>query len=1024
MQTEIINPSEEQKPIFKLKIHSSTQEVVGRKINSYKKISMKKASLKQPINLIKDSKPKRKTEVRKRPLTDREAPKAKRTRSAGKFKNNLNTLTPGKEDKAVMVIPPKSARTKTQKRRQPSQVKPQESSPKPKKSTGKIKHIISETLQKNQIEKKEKLKKDQEKKLLEETKKAELKSTNDLIRKRNAKKAQKDEKLHSAAWGVDQRQFKQEGYFQRNLKTQEIREKRRAEREKRRAEGKAAIGLEHIKLSKKSPSKTKTHQAPRIKSYDPEIKKFMEQKKQTQRLNSYKAKQELLKKEQEREIALQKLEIKQKTAIRKSIKKKKKKKTKSLKGLKSPGRDSYLKEKFLELKERSQATFQSYFEIAHKNKAASKIQNWYRKIKAKEYRQNYRMYTESDYSPINSFKEPIKTTNSEEESEASFNFQDSDEEFRTSEIVEKFRQNLQSQYDEIHQKFLANQRVMTEQLEEVGSTPDYPKSFQSHESFEEEKYNLPRQLDQKVPPLELEKLNFKEKRPLELNIERIEQPFVHAKESSRGKFEFNTETNESEESEIFTQEIESPKVGAIEQPRSSDRYESERDYDWLKDSNSSEDRIRQVPFRFDKLEFKILEVPRIALESAVEENLFGTTLTKEILENEDLDELDYKEAVKDIENSFEKSRESPLEESREEKTEDFSCKFEEDSLEQRAKANKHRRKSEILSFENSQEKDESDTPEELKDAEEVPPTYFVPDLTEQIQAILVQEPIKQEELPPRLTSPPLDLSSPESGPAESSPNHFSPLPDAIENWIQKEIDTAISLANQQPVPNVDSSIDFIDDYMEMMLNILLENEEEILYYINSPIEHEPLERLQVLQSSEIGGLPKSPILELIIPSQVCNYLFYELESQEDETRKAYLQMLFDCFNEALNYIRPYGTKGEPEIWSLRSREVCGESDLVEVFKKARECLKKWVEIKGGYIPGEEEFLDNGELDQERLQNIREERMSVFLCGDVKEEEKNWLNYEEEEMQTKLDIADMVLEHLVCETIDLLQILSN
>jgi hypothetical protein len=42
---------------------------------------------------------------------------------------------------------------------------------------------------------------------------------------------------------------------------------------------------------------------------------------------------------------------------------------------------------------------------------------------------------------------------------------------------------------------------------------------------------------------------------------------------------------------------------------------------------------------------------------------------------------------------------------------------------------------------------------------------------------------------------------------------------------------------------------------------------------------------------------------------------------------------------------------------------------------------------------------------------------------VKEEEK-WLDYEMEEAQVKIDLSDIVLEHLVGEAVELLQKLSK
>jgi hypothetical protein len=40
----------------------------------------------------------------------------------------------------------------------------------------------------------------------------------------------------------------------------------------------------------------------------------------------------------------------------------------------------------------------------------------------------------------------------------------------------------------------------------------------------------------------------------------------------------------------------------------------------------------------------------------------------------------------------------------------------------------------------------------------------------------------------------------------------------------------------------------------------------------------------------------------------------------------------------------------------------------------------------------------------------------MLAGEVAEQEHQWLNYEFEESQVKIDLSDMILEHLVEELV--------
>ena len=64
------------------------------------------------------------------------------------------------------------------------------------------------------------------------------------------------------------------------------------------------------------------------------------------------------------------------------------------------------------------------------------------------------------------------------------------------------------------------------------------------------------------------------------------------------------------------------------------------------------------------------------------------------------------------------------------------------------------------------------------------------------------------------------------------------------------------------------------------------------------------------------------------------------ESLEIPSRQIYLQLLFDCVNEALNFIRPFGVTGIPDPWSTKPRILFGEAELDSVFQKISNYLLK------------------------------------------------------------------------------------
>lgn len=78
----------------------------------------------------------------------------------------------------------------------------------------------------------------------------------------------------------------------------------------------------------------------------------------------------------------------------------------------------------------------------------------------------------------------------------------------------------------------------------------------------------------------------------------------------------------------------------------------------------------------------------------------------------------------------------------------------------------------------------------------------------------------------------------------------------------------------------------------------------------------------------------------------------------------------------------------------------------------------WASFETGTLPSIE-FMINDKFDEEYFTEIREKRLINLLAQEVVDCEDLWINYEMEESEVKLDIADMVMEHLVTETAELL-----
>ena len=89
--------------------------------------------------------------------------------------------------------------------------------------------------------------------------------------------------------------------------------------------------------------------------------------------------------------------------------------------------------------------------------------------------------------------------------------------------------------------------------------------------------------------------------------------------------------------------------------------------------------------------------------------------------------------------------------------------------------------------------------------------------------------------------------------------------------------------------------------------------------------------------------------------------------------------------------------------------------MVEV---AKHDLFRMAITQAGTLP-RREFIFGGHFDEELFTELREKKLAQLLCREIVDSENQWLKWDFEETQTKIDLSDMVLEHLVSETIQVL-----
>lgn len=98
--------------------------------------------------------------------------------------------------------------------------------------------------------------------------------------------------------------------------------------------------------------------------------------------------------------------------------------------------------------------------------------------------------------------------------------------------------------------------------------------------------------------------------------------------------------------------------------------------------------------------------------------------------------------------------------------------------------------------------------------------------------------------------------------------------------------------------------------------------------------------------------------------------------------------VFDAFNEALDYYRPYGLMGIPFSWKsskiYRPREIT--EDLLDlVLEKTKEKVLIWSSFMCGYLGMGEDFYGDrmSAYHEDYMAQIKEEKLARLLAQEVK-----------------------------------------
>jgi hypothetical protein len=216
---------------------------------------------------------------------------------------------------------------------------------------------------------------------------------------------------------------------------------------------------------------------------------------------------------------------------------------------------------------------------------------------------------------------------------------------------------------------------------------------------------------------------------------------------------------------------------------------------------------------------------------------------------------------------------------------------------------------------------------------------------------------------------------------------------------------------------IETSSDFVFDYLK---SIFLKNQSKIALKVKNPVIQDPLEQLEKIHNDFNDFEDRfifQPVLDIekILITSPPSAEASSSSRQLQEADLIHKKMLLAASDEVLQFFRPYNVKGLPQVWSYQDRVLVKKpliiEDLLSVFLNFMTGLSM---CQVGKIPTENMILSNGHLDEAALNAARNEALEFTLKKDIIDYEWLWNDFEFEETQVKLDMADILLADLAEE----------
>lgn len=233
------------------------------------------------------------------------------------------------------------------------------------------------------------------------------------------------------------------------------------------------------------------------------------------------------------------------------------------------------------------------------------------------------------------------------------------------------------------------------------------------------------------------------------------------------------------------------------------------------------------------------------------------------------------------------------------------------------------------------------------------------------------------------------------------------------NFIQElsnELIKAI-LANEIREQIEDMRKDYSEGQVLIIISKIFDRTQNLIAEeLQKPLECDPLGVLSLLQESEVGAG--------FLPEEKYSMLNFEAFSDVLGHHSKHIQifntMVFDSINEILEKTMckeelPWTSKRNPKSKKLVAEEVQRNIEIQ---------LLKYCRVKSGPIVYDG-LDDIGHITEQILTQNRENGILKMLAMEISDNESLWFDYDKEELQAKLDLADMVLEEEIDDIVEIL-----